>query len=114
MTEYENSKWMCEKNLLEAAHCIRNMEEHIDKVYKVSMYLIQKYHDELQKEFEADIISEDEYIKQMSFGGVSAKDFGKSLYDYYVEQTVFEKIAENMKKRYPDPWYCYGLSYQNK
>mgnify|MGYP006916038594 CR=1 FL=1 len=114
MTEYENSKWLCEKNLLEAAHNIRNMEEQIDKVYKVSMYIIRKYGDELQKDFKAKIMSKEDFMKQKILGDTLSDDFCKNMYDYYVNQAIFDKIAEEMKKQYPEPWYSYGFCNTSK
>lgn len=107
MTKYEESKWFCENELIEVAHRMRIMEEEMDKVYKASMYLIGKYKKELIDEFKVKVTPKEDFSKCKIFGK-SPNGFSDTLYDFYVEGKVFDIISEEMKKKYPDPWYSYG------
>lgn len=82
--------------------------EEVDRVYKASMYIIGKYKKELIEEFKVNVPSKDEFFNHEFFEKTTDK-FSDSLYDFYVERQVFNAIGEEMKKKYPDPWYNYGI-----
>ena len=112
MTRYEEAKWFCEKEIIEIASRMKTMEEEVDRVYKAAMYIIGKYKNELIEEFKVKIPSKDEVFNNESFVKTTDK-FTDSLYDFYVEREIFNVIGEEMKKRYPDPWYSYGIANVN-
>ncbi|MBR7080698.1 MAG: hypothetical protein IKI40_09295 [Treponema sp.] len=113
MTKYEKAKWLCEKEMIDAAHHIKVMEEEIDKVQKVSMYLIGKYKKELIEEFKVKITSKEDFFKTGIFNGVPT-DSSEAMYEGYIVMEVFNAIGEEMKKKYPHPWYSYGITNVSK
>lgn len=113
MTKYEEAKWFCEKEIIEIASRMKTMEEEVDRVYKASMYIIGKYKKELIEEFKVNVPSKDEFFNH-EFFEKNTDNFTDSLYDFYVERQVFNAIGEEMKKKYPDPWYSYGITNVSK
>ena len=109
MTKYEKAKWLCEKEMIDAAHHIKIMEEETDKVHKVSMYLIGKYKKELIEEFKVKVTSKEDFFKTGIFNGVPT-DFSEAMYEGYILMEIFNIIGEEMKKKYPEPWYSYGVA----
>ena len=107
MTKYEKAKWLCEKEMIDAAHHIKVMEEEIDKVQKVSMYLIGKYKKELIEEFKVKITARDDFFKTGIFNGVPNSE---AMYEGYIVMEIFNIIGEEMKEKYPEPWYSYGVA----
>ena len=61
--------------------------EQADKMYKVNIYLLRKYKNDLIKEFKG----EDE------------------IYEYIKLMNIFEEIAKVMNEEIPGPWYTYGI-----
>ncbi|MBR6081226.1 MAG: hypothetical protein IKP60_13875 [Treponema sp.] len=113
MTRYEEAKWFCEKEMIDAAHHIKVMEEEIDKVHKVSMYLIGKYKKDLIEEFKVKVTSKEDFFKTGIFNMVPT-DSSDAMYEAHVIMEVFDKIGEEMKKKYPEPWYSYGITNVSK
>ena len=109
MTKYEESKWICEKEMIEVAYRIKNMEEEMDKVYKASMYIIGKYKKELIEEFKIKVTPKEDFFKCSIFED-TPKKFNETIYESYVEREIFDVIGEEMKKKYPNPWYTDGIS----
>lgn len=109
MTRYEESKWFLEEKMIDAAHHIKTMEEEIDKVQKVSMYLIGKYKKELIEEFKVKVTSKEDFFKTGIFNGIP-KDSSEAMYEGYIVMEIFNVIGEEMKKKYPEPWYSYGAA----
>lgn len=95
--------------MIEIASRMKTMEEEVDRVYKASMYIIGKYKKELIEEFKVNVPSKDEFFNH-EFLGKTTDKFTDSLYDFYVERQVFNVIGEEMKKKYPEPWYSYGAA----
>ena len=50
--------------MIDAAHHIKVMEEEVDKVHKVSMYLIEKYKNELIEEFKDKVTPKEDFSRQ--------------------------------------------------
>ena len=67
-------------------------EKECDKIYKIVVYLVEKYQEELLKEFNID------------------KDSKNSFFQIC---EVFDKIYEEMNKKYPLMWHQYGFGSKN-
>jgi len=119
MTEYEETKYICENSLLEAAHIltdtarnIRKQEIALDKVHKISMYMMSKYRESLIRDLKIDVMSKDKFFKdrsQYKLSGVVEEKLDEWAYDNYVFSLIQDAVAEEMNKKYPAPWYSYAL-----
>ena len=63
---------------------LEQVEKNIDKIYKINIYLMRKYKDNLIKEFG----SENNFIQWLK---------------------IFEDIVKQMNEEMPEPWYTYGI-----
>ena len=74
-----------------------------DKIMKVNIYLMRKYLDELEKEFE------DEFPQKFSVDGIPQEILDDNFVKIMRINMIFDKIAEHMDKEMPLPWYEYGF-----
>lgn len=108
--EYLKAKSMFAEKLGDLLGSIQFMEKQVDDIYKINMYLMRRYKDDLIKDlgierptetparvktladiFKIDPLNEETLIDQMMFAQAT------------------NKIKEIMNKEMPDPWYCYGF-----
>ena len=75
----------------------------------ITLSNIGKYKNELIEEFKVKMPSKNEFFNN-EFLGKTTDKFTDSLYDFYVEREIFNVIGEEMKKKYPEPWYSYGVA----
>lgn len=113
-TEYLKAKSMFSSKLNDLLGSLQFMEEQVDDIYKINMYLIRRYQDDLIKDLgierPAEVPEEALTLARL----FKLTDFDEET---AIEQTMFAiaraKILEIMKEEMPDPWYCYGLGLVN-
>lgn len=107
---YLKAKSMFAEKLGDLLGSMQFMEKQVDDIYKINMYLMRRYKDDLIKDlgierpteiparvktladiFKIDPLNEETLIDQMMFAQAT------------------NKIKEIMNKEMPDPWYCYGF-----
>ena len=81
----------------------------MDRLYKINLYLLRKYKDDLIKEFNIEIpegVFNDPWFKllETTFNQKVDKED-----ETLIMSLITSKIEEEMKKEMPDPWYCYGF-----
>ena len=89
MTPYQEAKYSLEGKAIEIASQLRSMEEQIDTVQKVNIYLMRKYRDELLAEFGDLAVGYKETCASL-FGEKPPKEFEDAL----VIRHLYDKIAE--------------------
>ena len=108
-TEYINTKSYLAQQALDLANTLSRIDEQMDDMYKINLYLLRRYKDDLIKEFDINIpegIAEDPWFQ------IFEKTFNQNV--NFENETLFlvlitNKIREKMKEEMPDPWYCYGF-----
>ena len=95
--------------MLDCIQDIQELEKSVDRLYKINLYLLRKYKDNLIKEFNIEIpegVFEDPWFKllETTFNQkVNRED------ETLILSLIINKIDEEMQKEMPDPWYCYGF-----
>lgn len=108
-TNYINTKSYLAQQALDLANTLSRIDEQLDDMYKINLYLLRRYKDDLIKEFNIDIpegILEDPWFKLLE------KTFNQKV-DFENETLILSLISncikDKMKEEMPDPWYCYGF-----
>ena len=112
MNEYLNNKSIFTNQLIDLSKALQNIEYQMDKMYKINLYLLRKYKDNLIEELNIQ-------IPQEYFDNPYVQIFEK-LFDTQVNQEdetfkmmlITTAILKEMNEEMPGPWYCY--SFNNK
>ena len=111
MNNYLTEKRMFSDKILDLVTSLQHIEEQMDDMYKINSYLLNRYKDDLIKEF--DIKVPDELPQEFSIMSLifpDVKPDKQSVLNYYTTLAVINKIRDIMKDKMPYPWYCYGLN----
>ena len=109
MNEYLMTKSHLTNKILEWVNEIQSLEKQTDRLYKINLYLLRKYKDDLIKEFNINIpegVLNDPWFKllETTFNQkVTMED------ETLILSLITSKIEEEMNKEMPEPWYCYGF-----
>ena len=109
MDNYLASKSQLTNKILDWVKDIQSMEWQMDRLYKINLYLLRKYKDDLIKEFNIEVpegVFNDPWFKllESTFNQKVDKED-----ETLIMSLITSKIEEEMKKEMPDPWYCYGF-----
>ena len=113
MNEYLATKSHLTNKVLEWINEIQSLEKQTDRLYKINLYLLRKYKDDLIKEFNINIpeeVLEDPWFKllETTFNQkITMED------ETLILSLITSKIEEEMNKEMPEPWYCYGFNALN-
>ena len=113
MNEYLITKSHLTNKILEWVDDIQMLEKQTDRLYKINLYLLRKYKDDLIKEFNINIpeeILEDPWFKllETTFNQkITMED------ETLILSLITSRIEEEMNKEIPEPWYCYGFNTLN-
>ena len=113
MNEYLATKSHLTNKLLEWIDDIQLLEKQTDRLYKINLYLLRRYKDDLIKEFNIDIpkgVLEDPWFKLLE------TTFNQKITmenETLILSLITSKIEEEMNKEMPEPWYCYGFGSLN-
>ena len=113
MNEYLATKSHLTNKILEWVDDIQLLEKQIDRLYKINLYLLRRYKDDLIKEFNIDIpkrVLEDPWFKllETTFNQkITMED------ETLILSLITSKIEEEMNKEMPESWYCYGFGSLN-
>lgn len=109
MNKYLVEKHIFSEQILNLTNSLQSIENQMDDLYKINLYLLRRYKDDLIKEFNIEIpekVFNDPWFKLLE------TVFNQNV-DHEDETLIFSliisKIRETMKKEMPDPWYCYGF-----
>lgn len=114
MNEYLATKSHLANKILEWVNEIQTLEKQTDRLYKINLYLLRKYKDELIKEFNIDIpegILDDPWFKLLESAfnqKVTTED------ETLILSLITSKIEQKMNEEMPEPWYCYSFDILNK
>lgn len=103
MEKYQEARYILEGKAIEMAKVLRGMEEEMDNIHKVNVYLMRRYRDELLEEFKDDINNEKNLFVDL-FGDKVDSNMKEAI----AIRFMYQKIASLMKKEMPDPWYMYS------
>ena len=81
----------------------------MDDMYKINLYLMRRYKDDLIKEFNIDMpegVLDDPWFKMLETIFNQKVD---SENETLILSLITNRIREEMKKEMPEPWYCYGF-----
>lgn len=108
-TEYINTKSYLTQQILDLANTLSRIDEQLDDMYKINLYLLRRYKDDLIKEFNIDIpegVLDDPWFKLLE------KTFNQNINfenETLILSLILNRIKDKMKEEMPDPWYCYGF-----
>lgn len=108
-TNYINTKSYLAQQALDLANTLSRIDEQLDDLYKINLYLLRRYKDDLIKEFHIDI---PEGILDNPWFKLLETTFNQSVNlesETLLLTLITNKIKEKMKEEMPDPWYCYGI-----
>lgn len=108
-TDYINTKSYLAQQALDLANTLSHIDEQMDDMYKINLYLLRRYKDDLIKEFKIDIpegVLEDPWFKLLETTFNQKVNLGSET---LLLSLIANCIKEKMKKEMPDPWYCYGF-----
>lgn len=109
MNEYLVTKSHLTNKVLEWINEIQSLEQQTDRLYKINLYLLRKYKDDLIKEFNIEIpenIFNDPWFKLLEATFNDKVDYENET---LILSLITTKIEEEMKKEMPEPWYCYSF-----
>lgn len=108
--EYLKAKSMFEGKLSDLLESVHFMEQQIDDIYKINMYLMRRYKDDLIKDLGIERPTElPEEAKLLSSIFKICPIDEDTLLNQIMFMQATNKIKEIMNKEMPDPWYCYGF-----
>lgn len=113
MNEYLATKSHLTNKILEWVEEIQSLEKQTDRLYKINLYLLRKYKDDLIKEFNINIpegVLNDPWFKllETTFNQkITAED------ETLILSLITSRIEDIMNKEMPEPWYCYGFNTLN-
>lgn len=108
-TNYINTKSYLAQQALDLANTLSRIDEQLDDLYKINLYLLRRYKDDLIKEFHIDI---PEGILDNPWFKLLETTFNQNVNlesETLLLTLITNKIKEKMKEEMPDPWYCYGI-----
>ena len=109
MTDYLKHYSHLTNKVIDWFEDIQALEQQTDRLYKVNLYLLRKYKDDLIKEFNIDIpngVIDDPWFKLLEVAFNSQINYeSESL----ILSLIISKIEEEMNKEMPEPWYCYSF-----
>lgn len=109
MNEYLATKSHLTDKVLEQINDIQALEKQTDRLYKINLYLLRKYKNDLIKEFNIDIpkgVLNDPWFKllETTFNQkITMED------ETLILSLITSRIEEEMNKEMPEPWYCYSF-----
>ena len=109
MNEYIQTNSHLTHKVLDFINEIQNLEQQMDRLYKINLYLLRKYKNDLIKEFNIEIpenIFNDPWFKLLEATFNSKIDCENET---LILSLITAKIEEEMKKKMPEPWYCYSF-----
>ena len=108
--EYLKAKSMFAEKLGDLLGSMQFMEKQVDDIYKINIYLMRRYKDDLIKDLGIERPTEipEEAKMLASIFKVCPID-EDSLLNQIMFMQAMNKIKEIMNKEMPDPWYCYGF-----
>lgn len=95
---------------LDLADDLKHMEDQMDDLYKINLYLMRRYKDDLIKELgikKPEKLPEEFYMLPKIFNNVIYEE--DEMLEFYTILAATNKIREKMKEEMPEPWYCYGF-----
>lgn len=108
--EYLKAKSMFAEKLNDLLGSIQCMEKQVDDLYKINMYLMRKYQDDIIKDLGIERPTElPARVKTLADIFKIDPLNEKTLIDQMMIAQATNKIKEIMKQEMPDPWYCYGF-----
>ena len=108
MNEYTVTKSHLANKALELAQDLARLEEQTDEIYKIGLFLLRRYKDDLMKEFSIsrfDLTDETRALAKLMKVDVDNEDTWNDIIFFQ----IVNKIKMKMKEEMPDPWYCYGF-----
>ena len=108
-TNYINTKSYLAQQALDLANTLSRIDEQLDDLYKINLYLLRRYKDDLIKEFNIDI---PEGILDNPWFKLLETTFNQNVNlesETLLLTLITNKIKEKMKEEMPEPWYCYGI-----
>jgi hypothetical protein len=107
---YPMIKSRFESNILDLMKDLKLIEQQNDDLYKINLYLIRKYKDELVRDLDIKRPTEIPPEAKMLTAIFPATEFNEQEFlDQYVIISAINKIRDIMKEEMPEPWYCYGI-----
>lgn len=99
-----------QKKLGDLLGSMQFMEKQVDDIYKINMYLMKRYKDDLIKDLGIERPTEVP-AKVKALADIFQIDplNEETLIDQMMLTQATNKIKEIMNKEMPDPWYCYGF-----
>lgn len=113
MNEYLATKSHLTNKVLEWVNEIQVLEKQTDRLYKINLYLLRRYKDDLIKEFNINIpegVLEDPWFKLLETifnQKITMED------ETLILSLITSKIEQKMNEEMPEPWYCYGFNALN-
>lgn len=108
--DYLKAKSMFAEKLGDLLGSIQFMEKQVDDLYKINIYLMRKYKDNLIKDLGIERPTEiPEEAKMLASVFKVCPIDEDSLLNQIMFMQATNKIKEIMNKEMPDPWYCYGF-----
>lgn len=108
-TDYIKTKSYFAQQILDLANTLSRVDEQLDDMYKINLYLLRRYKDDLIKEFNIDVpqgVLEDPWFKLLE---TSFNQKVNLESETLILTLITNQIKEKMKKEMPEPWYCYGI-----
>ena len=113
MNEYLMTKSHLTNKILEQVNEIQSLEKQTDRLYKINLYLLRKYKDDLIKEFNINIpegVLNDPWFKLLE------TTFNQKVImedETLILSLITSKIEQKMNEEMPEPWYCYSFGSLN-
>lgn len=104
MSDIERTKWLLCGKVIDLVADVKRLEENMDRIQKINIFLVRRYYDELAREFG----TEDSLSEEILDGAFKSKDDMREQFRY---MRVFDAISKKMNEEMPEPWYCYGIDY---
>lgn len=109
MNEYLASYSHLSNKVLDWFQDIQQLERQTDRLYKINLYLLRRYKDDLIKEFNIEVpekVFDDPWFKLLE----TAFNQKVNLEDETLLLTLItSKIEAEMNKEMPESWYCYSF-----
>ena len=109
MNEYLVTKSHLTNKVLDWINEIQALEQQTDRLYKINLYLLHKYKDDLIKEFNIDIPKgtlDDPWFKLLEATFNQKIDMEDET---LILSLITSKIEQKMNEEMPEPWYCYSF-----
>ena len=106
----ENYSYIASK-ALDIANDLQRLDSQMNDMYKINLYLLRKYKDDLIKEFNIkrpEHLPQEFYIFNSLFPDATLDE--QTILDEYEVLAVMNKIRDIMNKEMPEPWYFYSTA----